>query len=170
VQPHSSNVFNDLDAEFTLAWICVNDHQAIGNLGDLLDASEFSDPLSAQVWTACAAASKSSAPFDKEIAIATIAATTPGVDSAALRASLDQMLALSAGTASEAEWCAWRVRVAALTRELLTGLESVRAALVAGEDETTSRLLDGLLERSDRLIEARRRATEALDRLNMNKQ
>jgi hypothetical protein len=72
------------------------------------------------------------------------------------RVTVEETLADASGTAPETEWSAWRVRAAALCREVLARLEEARASLVAGQAEAARSVLLVLLRLADQLVEAKK--------------
>jgi replicative DNA helicase len=161
-EPRISAQYNDLDAEFTLAAICVDDPAALESVADMIDPDEFFDPTARLIWSGYQTARARGETYTIE----SLTADTSPPPSVNVSSSIQDVLELAAGTPREAEWCAWRVRSAALTRQILMDLEMVTSDLVAGHGEEAASRLRTAVDQANLLVVARRSSAEALVRLN----
>jgi len=128
----------------------------------MIKPDEFFDATARLIWSGYQTARARGETFTIESLMADSSPRT----SVNLSLSIQHVLELAAGTPREAEWCAWRVRSAALTRKILMDLETVASDLVAGRGEEAASRLRTAIDQVSLLVAARRSSAEALARLN----
>jgi replicative DNA helicase len=162
---------NDLNAEITLVGAVAAEPERLSAVSSIVEAGHFSDQASRMIWTAIVGLASQRRPLTVDEIVARIEETggfsnVDCGDVESVRECVEATLADTHGLPIEAEWAAWRIREAALRRELMAESAALKQPLIADQVGEVKSRIAMLVELSSELEKANSAAAAELAALN----
>ncbi len=159
----------DLDAEFSLARVAIEQPLVVGRILPLVSSQDFTDHVCARIWQVFQHLTQSRRPigFDeivRELDPKDILGPEGCHDAESVADCVRQTIE-SSGTVEEARWCALRIRAATHRRSLLDLISRCEQAVIAGQPQDAIRLFEEGSRLAETYMQAKLLAAAELRRL-----